>query len=271
MEKELVLTDKIKRENDKYKILDGHRLKTKITAYYTDTGEEIFTRHNMLTIAGGAFLARALFDINNVEITPSYNTALNLDGTINTTTTTEKNRVYLFCVGKGGCGRENSQVYAEKYASWITPENIVPLQYLTAGEALNEYEKKVYFGKKTGTTATSYYFKRFDSDPRLVQQLTDGTPIDGSIYDMVTTQDAETIVTMQLSISKSDCRDYFINTTGLNDARINQISLCTAWLKTDDHGNKAYQDIRPATILNFPNEPLIDTEKAITISYSVYF
>ena len=103
MEKELILNDKIKRDNDKYKILDGRRLKTKITAYYTDTGEEIFTRHNMLTIAGGAFLARALFDINNVEITPSYNTALNLDGTINTTTTTEKNRVYLFCVGKGGC------------------------------------------------------------------------------------------------------------------------------------------------------------------------
>ena len=88
---------------------------------------------------------------------------------------------------------------------------------------------------------------------------------------MVTTQDDESIVTMQLSISKSDCRDYFINTTGLNDARVNQISLCTAWLKTDGKGNKVYQDIRPVTLLNFPNEPLIDTEKAITISYSVYF
>lgn len=265
------LTDRLATE-DKYRIKHPSALKTKIVAWCTDTGEVLFTKHNMVTIAGAAFLARSLFDLPNfTEITPSYNTALNLDNTTITTSITAPNKVYLFCVGYSGCGRENSQVYAEKYASWIPPENgLIPFQYVSIDADLNSYERTIYFGKKTLSDKIAYYFKKFDSDPVAIQQLTDGTPIDSTIYDMQTSLDAQTIVTMQMSITKSDCRDYFINTTGINDCRVNSISLCTAWAEEID-GQTYYQDIRPATILNFPNEPLIDTEKSITISYSIYF
>lgn len=246
-------------------------LKTKIVAWYTDTGEEIFTKSNIVTIAGGAFLARSLFDLNTVEITPSYNTALNLDDTVISTTPSAPTKAYLFCVGMDGCGRENSQVYAEKYASWIDPvSGLVPLQYVNATSDLNAYEKKMYFGKRTMSDKIGYYFKKFDSDPVLVQQFTDGSPVDATVYNINTSLEAETIVTMQLSISKSDCRDYFISTTGINDARINCISICTGWPK-EVNGITVYQDIRPVTRLNFPNESLIDTEKSITYSYSIYF
>lgn len=258
------------------KSIDDHPgIKTKVTAWYTDTGEVIFTKHNKITLAGAGFLARSLFDLpgNSVEITPSYNNALNLDGTVNTTTITSPNKAYLFCVGYDGCGRENSQVYAEKYASWISPtDGIVPFQYRPLDTDLNSYEKTIYFGKKTTNSNIAYYFKKFDSDPALVQQLTDGTPIDSTIYDMTTDQEAQTLVTMQMSITKSDCRDYFIDSLGLNEARINSLSLCTAWAKEDETTHEiTYQDIRPCTRLNFPNEALIDTEKSISISYVIYF
>ena len=257
---------------DRHEIKSKSLLKTKVKAWITDTGEVLFETHNIITIAGGAFLARAMFDLpSNTEITPSYNNALNLDNSVNTSSPSSSNKVYLFCVGTDGCGRENSQVYAEKYASWINPNNgLVPFQYVPVGSDLNVHERAIYFGRKTGTDFISYYFKRFDSDPMMIQQLTDGTPIDSNIYGLDSSLDAETIVTMQMSITKSDCRDYFINTTGINDARINTISLCAGWAKEVD-GNKYYQDIRPLTRLNFPNEVLIDTQKSITISYSVYF
>ena len=75
---------------------------------------------------------------------------------------------------------------------------------------------------------------------------------------------------MQMSVTVDDCRDYFIKTTGINDARINSISLCVGW-KRNINGYPVYQDIKPMTRLNFPNESLIDLRKGIHIDYSVYF
>ena len=73
-----------------------------------------------------------------------------------------------------------------------------------------------------------------------------------------------------MKITKDDFRDYFIATTGINDARINSISLLTAWYKDIDT-YRYYQDIRPLTRLNIPNESLIDLRKGIDIDYSLFF
>lgn len=259
--------------NDRENHNTQSKIKTKITAWYTDTGEVIWTSHNILTIAGAGFLARSLFDIDTAEITKSYNNALGLDNTVNTTDKSASHKAYLFCVGTDGCGRECSQIYAEQYRSWIDEESIVPFQYRAPDDDLTATERTVYFGRKTlENSKIAYYFKAFDSKPVFTQQLTDGTPLDASLYTLNTNYDAESVVTVQLSISKTDCRDFFINTTGINDARINCISLCTAWATTDPSTNyKYYQDIRPCTRLNFANESLIDLTKGITFSYSVYF
>ena len=50
---------------------------------------------------------------------------------------------------------------------------------------------------------------------------------------------------MMLQVTKEDFRDYFSAVTGINDARINSISLLTAWYTTDASGYKWYQDIIP--------------------------
>ena len=70
---------------------------------------------------------------------------------------------------------------------------------------------------------------------------------------------------------------------GLENAKINQLSLVTAWTKTvevtkmDRDGNSVtknieyLQDIRPFSLLNIPNEILSDLEKSISIIYTLYF
>lgn len=247
------------------------RLKTKIVARCHETGEVIFETQNKLILPGAGFIARSLFDLPGAEITPSYNNAIGLDNTINTLTPMGTNKIYLFCVGTDGCGRENSQVYEPDYRKWIDPANLVPFQYRLLAKDLSDVARKnIYFGKKTLANHYAYYFKSFDSSPVFTQQYTDGTPIDDKVYSSTSTLPIQTIVSMQMAITPDDCRDYFIATTGINDARINTISLCTAWVK-DIGGYPVYQDIRPVTKLNFPNEALIDLKKGIDIDYSVFF
>lgn len=238
-----------------------------------DLGEVIFEGiHNKITLAGAGFLARSMFDLPGTEVTPSYNNALSLDNTINTTVPGDTYKTCLFCVGVDGCGRENSAVVEEDYKHWINEDHIVPFQYRPQTKDLSDSERNsTYMGRKTiGNTFFAYYFKTFDAAPVLNQYLEDGTPIDGTIYKSTSLLPAYTVVNMQMSITTSDIRDYFIATTGINDARINSISLCLGWKKTIS-GHPVYQDIRPMTRLNFPNETLIDLRKGIHIDYSVYF
>ena len=242
------------------------------SVYCTDTGEEIFKlKPNQITLAGAGFLARSMFDLPGTEVTPSYNNALSLDDAINVSAPSSTNKTFLFCVGIDGCGTENSQVIPEDYKHWIDENSIIPFQYRPITKDITDTERKTtYYGRKTLTNFIAYYFKAFDSAPALTQQLTDGTPITSSIYGSTSLLKAQTIVNMQMSVTPDDCRDYAIETTGIKDARINSISLCTAWIKTIG-GYPVYQDIRPITRLNFPNECLIDLNKGISIDYSVYF
>ena len=104
----------------------------------------------------------------------------------------------------------------------------------------------------------------------MYMRFTDGTIIDANLYDSQNETDAETFVEMNLRITKDDFRDYFRATTSINDAKINSISLLTAWYN-ESSGYRWYQDITPMTQLNIPNEPLIDLTKGIDITYHIYF
>lgn len=247
------------------------KFKTKIEFRNKETGELIWIGHNKVILPGAGFIARSLFELTEAEITPSYNTALSLDETIYSNTPMSLHRMYLFCVGIDGCGTENSQVFEEDYRKWIMPVNLVPFQYRPNNKDLTEVERDVYFGRKSMINGDfAYYFKAFDSAPTFTQRFTDGTVVDNMVYEQTTTAPIESFVTIYMSITADDCRDYFIKTTGINDARINTISLCTCWYK-EIGGFKYYQDIRPVTKLNFPNEPLIDLRKGIDIKYQIYF
>lgn len=269
--------------NDKTVVLyDNKRLKEdKISSLTTDiqifvegTDELLFRGKNKVLVGGSAFTAAKHFNITPSVITPSYNTVLGLENSVNEPYDGQgirkEEQVFLFAVGTDGCGDENSQVYNVDYTKWIAPENLVPFRYQLNTNDLGSYMRDKYFGRKVIGNRIAYYFKAFDTKPVFKQQYIDGTPIDENIYLSNRLEEVESFVEINLKVSKEDCRDFFVATTGINDARINSISLLTAWAKEID-GNIYYQDIRPLTKLHFPNEALIDTSKGLDIVYHIYY
>lgn len=240
-----------------------------------DTGEVIFKGRNKVIVSGSAFTAAKHFNITPNALTTSYNNVLALDNTINEVNTEvpgirKGEIVYLFAVGVDGCGVENSQVADVDYTKWIAPESLVPFRYQRKDNDLQNSQRVKYFGRKSSGDYILYYFKSFETDPVFIQQYPDGTPIDENIYYSDRIDEVESYVELNLAVTKEDCRDFFRNTTGINDARVNTISLLTAWPRVID-GFTYYQDIRPLTKINFPNEPLIDLTKGLDIVYHIFY
>lgn len=237
-----------------------------------DTGEVLYTTHNKVVIAGSQFVAQKVFDLNELVALPTYNSGLTLDESVaHGTTPNNTPKVCLFGCGTQGCGTESSQVVPVQYTNWIKPySDLVPFRYQLKQNDLTDEERAKYFGRKTLADRYAYYFKAFESDPVMYMRYVDGTIIDANLYDSTNTTDAETFVEMMLRITKDDFRDYFRATSGINDARINSVSILTGWY-TEGNGFKWYQDIIPLTQLNIPNESLIDLTKGIDITYHIYF
>lgn len=252
--------------------LNTTHLRTEVIFKNIDTGEPILTLHNKVVIAGSQFVAQKVFDLGELVHLPTYNESLNLDNSvIHGTTPINTPKVCLFCCGTKGCGPENSQVYPVKYTKRINPSgDLVPFRYQLKQNDLPDDLREIYFGRLETADRFAYYFKAFESDPVLYMRYVDGTIIDENVYDSQNEMDAETFVEMSLRITKDDFRDYFRATTSINDAKINCISLLSAWY-TESDGYKWYQDVIPLTQLNIPNEPLIDLTKGIDITYHIYF
>ena len=247
--------------------------KTDITICAAGTDIVLWRGCNKVIVPGSYYTASKHFAINPPVKLPTYNTSLGLDGIQSLTDTEEREAlVYLFAVGTDGCGPESSQVFDVDYTKWIKPESLVPFRYVFDDNDLSADLRQKYFGRKkiANTDKIAYYFKAFESKPVMYQQYIDGTPIDENIFISDNTMDVETYVELKLTITKDDCREFFEATTGINDAKINTISLLTAYPKEID-GYTYYQGIRPLTKLNFPNESLIDLTKGIDITYHIYY
>ena len=261
-------------ENVKEKASIHSNFKTEIIMRSLDTGEVIAKTTNKVVLPGAGFIARSLFDITTAEITPSYNTALGItdpeggEATADfTTATAAQPKVLLFCLGTDGCGTEGSQVFTVDYNSWIAPEAIVPFRYPLNTNDLDEDLRQSYFGRKDDGDYVAYYFKRFTSGPDLHQQYLDGTTIDSDVLD--TGDDVESYVEVILTITKEDCREFFIATTGIDECRFNSLSLCYTYPLMVD-GVAYFKEIHPLTRLNIPNEYLIDATKGVEIIYHIY-
>lgn len=271
--KRMVLFDGVGNINDSAVI--NSNLKTDILIRDLETGNIIAkSLHNKVILPGAGLIARSLFDINSSEVCPTYNDKLGIEtpsGTVTPATftkaTAENPKVLLFCVGTNGCGTEGSQVFSVNYNSWIDPESLVPFRYPLATNDINADLRQNYVGRVVDGEYVAYYFKRFTSGPVFVQQYSDGTPIEGNVLD--TGLDVESYVEVVLTITKEDCREFFVATTGIDEARFNSISLCYAHAKMIN-GIPHFEDIRPLTRLNIPNEMLIDATKGVEIVYHVY-
>lgn len=211
-------------------------------------------------------------------------------------------RVCLWCVGIDGCGIEASRVFKVHNTKWIAPYGywdyndgtggnntypttntgdltcLIPFKYRTTDADLQDSYKKMYFGRMQTTNAIAYFFKTFDESPKLIRRYADDSTdlinVSGSGMDVwkdKRASEAETVVQLKMSVTASDCREYFARNVGTNDSKINTISLCTAIPYINNHGMLDYADIRPFTKFNFPNEALIDYSKGIDITYYLYY
>ena len=147
---------------------------------------------------------------------------------------------------------------------------MVPFRFPLITEDLTDAKKEIYHGSKIIGNRVAYYFKTFESKPVKKIRFEDGTTVDATIYNSTKESEVETFIEINLKITEEECREWFINTVGINEARINTISLCTAW-KKEINGKQYYQDIRPLTKYNMPNEQLIELSKGLDIVYQIYY
>ena len=217
---------------DKGKVADNAIVrKTDIIIKAAGTDIVLFRGSNKVILPGSYYTASKHFGINPPIKLTSYNTALGLEGIQSLTDSEERSAlVTLFAVGIDGCGPESSQVFDVDYTKWIKPESLVPFRYVYEDNDLSATMREKYFGRKviTGTDKIAYYFKAFETAPTLHMQYIDGTPIDENIFISDNDMDVETYVELNLTITKDDCREFFDATTGINDAKVNTISLLTA-------------------------------------------
>jgi len=264
---------------------------TSIDVRNSETGEYIFKGlRNKVILPGSGLIAHKLFDIFNSddtakpeeEITVSYDKAMasimkytgseTAHDEEDTVANANNHKVLLFCCGTDGCNGESFTVNPVSYKMWTKPEALVPFRCST--DDIDSSLRDTYFGRCEQTIGSknykTYYFKKFDQAPVLKQQYVNGDEITSYDYSDATEQEVETFVELSLKITKEDIREYFIATTGIEGAKINTISLCSAYPVKGSDGYTYYKDIRPLTKLNFPSESLIDTSKGIDIIYHIY-
>ena len=314
MNKVLYLADHCRGNDDVQLIIDGGRSVTSTLRFINDeTGEDIFEPlHNRTVIAGAGFTLQKLFGLDRACLnnTPTYDEVLELDdaGSVSSYPAigiTDDNGDYIgamkdesqrvicgFCLGSGGAGVEATNVFDEVYASWIYPDALVPFRYPL--KDVDDVDESIYKGKKTltlsnGQTRVAYYFKEFSNTPELVQNYVssletfEDSVSPKTVYESTTVADkAQSFVELHLKVTNKDCREFYIAHSGLDQAKINQISLVYAWKKTvtrtklNSSGStttKEYevlQQVRPFSVCNFPTEVMSDRKKSISIIYTLY-
>lgn len=237
------------------------------------TGAVVFQGTNKAMLSWSEFAALHMFDIEgNSFITPSYNTQMDLDNT----QLNSKNdlgfgyKVFLFCIGTSGCAVGSQIKFEVSNKSWIEPTDLVPFRYQPIGDDLDDVLRTYYFGRKTmlDRNRIAYYFKRFDSDPIVNKVYDDGSPLTSSVYSDKTSLSARVRVDLTCTIDEDDGRDWFSQTSGINDARFNCLQLLIAWPAQID-GYTYFQDVRPVTRLNFPNRVMSELGDSWEIRYQI--
>lgn len=277
MNKAIFLQDTC-RSNDEFMINNPRRINSKIEFFNDATGEPIWEPlHNKTVIAGAALTLQKIFnlDLRCLNNTPTYDETLEFDSAGSTDTP----HIIGFCVGCGGAGLEVSDVFEVPYASWITPDNLVPFRYPLVSDTQDDgVDTTVYKGKaiKTldnGQTRCAYYFKKFSNTPELIQNYvsiigtSNNTINSDSVYDNTAQSDrAQSYVELKLKITKDDCREFYITHSGLEQAKINQISLVYGCIDA----NNEFCNVRPFSICNFPTQILSDREMTVSIAYTLY-
>jgi hypothetical protein len=282
---ELILNDGIHTKDEK-KIASSKKKKSG-SYYHTEVefknelGEVLFKKSNIILVNGRRFTLEKLFNV-----TPASGESITLNQlfqinenqpTLNGSGPRREKAVCLFGVGRGGSNLTFGSVInpaAREYNLY----DMVPLRYVDANNDLTPDEQAKYYLRVPTGNYVAYYLKKFEVEPVIVMkigdqdyvpQLSDNTPTDPN--SMSTPDDVDCYVELQLKISADDVREYFIATEGLEQARINELSLYSGYQPANNDGVWVdFLDIEGFSKLTFNNEPLDDETKELNIIYRIY-
>lgn len=247
---------------------------TLVTIYVEGTDTILFQSKNKIIVPGAINTACKHWGLVPPITLPNYNTELGITAeNIDLSSSVSENDKFisLFCIGTGGCGPEASQVYTVDFSKWIKTEEIVPFQYRHKNDDLTPAEREIYFGRKPIGDYVAYYFKAFSSAPEFKVQYSDGTPITSSVYNTDSDLPVEVFVETKMKVDKTDVKDYFERTVGLNEANVSTISLLTGYPVTSADGYTYYKDVQPMTKYNFSLKKLDDVTTGLDITYDIYY
>lgn len=205
-------------------------------------------------------------------------------------TSVDNFRWLWFAVGNDGT--ESGQSFTTKSVSRNAPiglKNYIPFRHVdtavTSVSATNMLNAGYGLSFKSAGNANvmGFFAKNFDEFPTL--NIVDGSTIK---YDLISTASVpgvssgdrkaypntaanpQAYIEMKMSISSTDCREYFAAANDSNRV-INTISILGATPVKIKDGVYAPKFVRPVTKLNFPSESLADDSKGLDITYQIYF
>jgi hypothetical protein len=286
MTKDLFLDDGIKTFDEK-KISSGRARKSGSfydteVEFRNELGEMLFKKSNIILVGGRRFTLEKLFNI-----TPNDNQRITLNNLFNVNESEpeltgvgprREKVVCLFGVGRGGSNLTFGSVKnpnAREYNLY----DMVPMRYVDEDSDLTQEEKNKYYLRVQEGDKIAYYLKKFELTPRIVMRvgdqeyvpdLSDNNPVD-TAGELIESEDVDCYVELQLKISADDVREFFRDTEGLEQARINELSLYTAY--QPEHAAGVWTDflgIEAFSKLTFNNEPLDDATKELNIIYRIY-
>lgn len=242
------------------------------------TGEVLFKGCNSMLIPGSIFTARRHFPEIQIPNCSSYNSILNLDYTLSNDDKDQEEQIWLFCVGTDGAEIESTQIKPVSKTMYLHKDYMIPFRYVDSYNDLNIEDRQKYVGRKdiVEKGKIAYYFKTFTNYPTADVKYADGTAIDTDLQKMYasTNVDPHVRVEIRFKVEPEDCREWFkvSSSGGLLDARVNTLSLCSAWKSVNpSDGFTYYQNIQPVTKLNFSTELLDDPDKGLDIRYFLYY
>ena len=248
-----------------------------VTMISKKTGKVLFKKRKNKVIIGGSELT-ALSHFSPYEIsegdftTPSYDAELGLTKPVGVIESTSRPFICLFAIGIDGAGTAQHEIKKVEFSKRLSHPNIIPFKMPLSAYELTNYEKEMYHGIHLHGGRRYYYFKAFDTKPALtMKHISDDSDVGSDVYSNPRVDEIEVKVTCRMGVGLHDARDWFVHNEGINHARFNTISLLFANEVRLQNGDFYYDNIRPATKVNFANTPLNDENEGVDIIYELYY
>lgn len=234
-------------------------------------------KSNEILLGGSIYALEKMFNVVSSVNVDYLNNIMSI-GTTGPTITEKylrENSICLWTVGIGGCGDSRKSIVPvyqqQRQLNQIIPFRVVDEPF---AEGTDEYEK-YYLMRQEEDGRYAYYGKKFAKTPVIIPLWkdaaddTDGSPVVESDYTSTRNVPIEVFAECVCTMEKEDFREWFDLYDDIDEARFNEIGLCTGILSSTEDGRPEYKQVRQASCCHFTNDPL-HMEKDMGIIYRWY-